>query len=228
MRKCKICRFFDIFISLSLLLLGSPLSVLIIVLLKFTGEGEVFFLQPRIGQNGKIIYIIKFATMLKNSENIGTGTVTLKDDVRILPVGKFLRRTKINETPQLLNILIGNMSFVGPRPQTDRCFSAFPQIYQEVILSVKPGLTGIGSIIFSDEEELLSLSSHADALYDNEIMPYKGRLESWFIERNGAVMYFTLIFLTAWKLIFKSNRQVYRLFPQMPKPNSKLSGKLLK
>ena len=154
--------------------------------------------------------------------------MTLKDDVRILPVGKFLRRTKINETPQLLNILIGNMSFVGPRPQTDRCFSAFPQIYQEVILSVKPGLTGIGSIIFSDEEELLSLSSHADALYDNEIMPYKGRLESWFTERNGAVMYFTLIFLTAWKLIFKSNRQVYRLFPQMPKPNSKLSGKLLK
>ena len=228
MRKCKICRFFDLIISFSLIVLGSPLFILIIILLRFTGEGEVFFLQSRVGKNGKIIKVIKFATMLKNSENIGTGTVTLKDDERILPVGKFLRRTKINETPQLLNILIGNMSFVGPRPQTDRCFSAFPEVDQETILLVKPGLTGLGSIIFSDEEELLSQSSHADALYDNEIMPYKGKLESWFVERNGVIMYFALLFLTAWKLTSKSNRQVFRIFPQMPKPNSNLSAKLLK
>ena len=227
MRKCKICRLFDIFLAIVLLVLCSPLFLLIIIILKSTGEGEIFFLQQRVGQNGKVIKIIKFATMLKNSENIGTGTVTLKDDLRILPVGKFLRRTKLNETPQLFNILIGNMSFVGPRPQTDRCFASFSEFDQKIIVSVRPGLTGIGSIIFSAEEDLLCLDSQAETVYDNEIMPFKAKLESWFIERHGVVMYFTLMFLTAWKLIFKSNRQVYRIFPEMPKPSSKLRNKLL-
>ena len=89
------------------------------IVLRLTGEGEVFFLQERVGKDGKPFKLYKFATMLKNSPNMGTGTVTLKHDPRVLPVGRFLRKTKINELPQLLNILIGDMSVVGPRPQAN-------------------------------------------------------------------------------------------------------------
>ena len=108
-------RFFDVFLSSIALIFLSPLLLPIIIILKLTGEGEVFFMQERIGRNGRLFKLIKFATMLKNSPNLGTGTVTMKHDPRILPVGKFLRKTKINELPQLLNILLGDMSVVGPR-----------------------------------------------------------------------------------------------------------------
>ena len=107
--------------------------------LKFTGEGEVFFYQKRVGLNFQTFYLIKFVTMLKNSPFIGSGTITLKDDPRILPFGRFLRKTKINELPQLINVLVGDMSVIGPRPQTDRCFQAFPYKYQKEITKVKPG-----------------------------------------------------------------------------------------
>ena len=228
MKKCNFCRILDSLLAIGLLVLFSPILLFIIILLRLTGEGEVFFLQSRVGRNGKIFKIIKFATMLKNSENIGTGTVTVKDDNRILPVGKVLRRTKLNEVPQLINILIGEMSFVGPRPQTSRCFEAFSQSEQKIIASVMPGLTGIGSIIFSAEEELLALTSEAEEIYDYEIMPYKALLESWFIQRRGTVMYFALVLMTIWKLIFKSNRHVFQVFPSLPKPTPKLRAKLLK
>ena len=111
--------------------------------------------------------------MIKNSENIGTGTITLKNDSRILPVGYFLRKTKINELPQLINVLKGDMSIVGPRPQTERCFSAFPQKSQDAILMVKPGLSGIGSIIFRDEEMIMDSHDNPDKFYDEVIMPYR-------------------------------------------------------
>src|SRR5690348_9614322 len=126
-------RFFDIiFASLALLVL-TPLMIPIMILLRLTGEGEVFFLQERVGRNGASFKLFKFATMLKNSPSMGTGTVTLKNDARILPMGHFLRRTKINELPQLINILLGHMSVVGPRPQTPRCFQAFPPETRSVI-----------------------------------------------------------------------------------------------
>ena len=100
-------RFFDILFSLMALLLFSPMLLLISIMLKFTGEGEVFFLQERIGRDGRKFNLYKFVTMLKDSPNIGTGTVTVKDDPRVLPLGKFLRKTKVNELPQLLNIFVG-------------------------------------------------------------------------------------------------------------------------
>ena len=102
-------RFFDVLISAITLLLLLPLFLLIVILLRFTGEGEIFFLQERIGKDGKKFELFKFATMLKNSPDIGTGTVTMKNDPRVLPLGRFLRKTKINELPQLLNILFGTM-----------------------------------------------------------------------------------------------------------------------
>ena len=118
-------RFFDIFFSGLALLFLSPLLVPIFIILKFSGEGEVFFLQERIGKGGDVFKLFKFATMLKDSPNIGTGTVTMKGDPRVLPVGKFLRKTKINELPQLLNIFFGDMSVIGPRPLTPKTFIPF-------------------------------------------------------------------------------------------------------
>jgi lipopolysaccharide/colanic/teichoic acid biosynthesis glycosyltransferase len=110
------------------------LLVPIALLLRLTGEGEIFFLQERVGKDGKPFNLFKFATMLKNSPNIGTGTVTMKNDPRVLPMGKFLRKTKINELPQLVEHLLGGHECCGPRPQTHRCFNAFPVELQRGIV----------------------------------------------------------------------------------------------
>ena len=118
-------RFFDIFLSALGLLVFSPLLIFVALILRFSGEGEILFLQERVGRNRKVFNIFKFATMLKDSPKIGTGTISIKNDPRVLPVGKILRRTKINELPQLLNILIGDMSIVGPRPLTSKSFDFY-------------------------------------------------------------------------------------------------------
>ena len=129
-------RFLDITFSLLALICLLPFLLPIALALKFTGEGEILFSQKRVGKNGKLFNLFKFATMLKNSPNLGSGTVTLKDDPRVLPFGGFLRKTKINELSQLINILRGDMSIVGPRPQTPRCFDVFPLEYQNTIKKV--------------------------------------------------------------------------------------------
>src|SRR5690606_11811700 len=148
-------RFLDILFSAVALLALSPLLVPGAIALRLSGEGQVFFLQERVGLGGKPFWLYKFATMLKDSPNIGTGTVTVMDDPRVLPLGRFLRKTKINELPQLLNILCGDMSIIGPRPQTRRCFDAFPASTRVAIVQVRPGLSGIGSVMFRDEEAML-------------------------------------------------------------------------
>ena len=131
-------RVLDILLSGLALVVLSPLLVPMVIALMLTGEGEIFFVQQRVGRGGEFFGLYKFATMLKDSPNIGTGTVTLKDDPRVLPLGKFLRKTKINELPQLLNIFVGDMSIIGPRPQTRRCFDAFPRSSQAIITKVEP------------------------------------------------------------------------------------------
>lgn len=216
-------RLFDIVFSAIALLVLSPLLVPVAILLRFTGEGEIFFLQSRVGRDGKPFALYKFATMLKNSPNIGTGTVTLKNDPRILPVGKFLRRTKINELPQLLNILKGDMSIIGPRPQTKRCFDAFPKATQEVIMRVRPGLSGIGSIVFRDEEEMMHGHQDPNYFYDQVIMPYKGQLEEWYVQNQSLFTYFMLIGLTVWVVLMPSSRAAWKVFGNLPKPNPELA-----
>jgi lipopolysaccharide/colanic/teichoic acid biosynthesis glycosyltransferase len=135
-------RFFDILFSGIALLVLSSLLVPIVITLRLTGEGEVFFLQERIGKGSDKFKLFKFATMLKNSPNIGTGTVTMRGDPRVLPVGTFLRKTKINELPQLLNIFFGDMSVIGPRPLTTQTFVAYSERTQGLITQVRPGLLG--------------------------------------------------------------------------------------
>ena len=214
-------RFFDVLLSSLALLVLAPLLIPLAVILRLTGEGEIFFRQQRVGRNGEPFSLLKLATMLKDSPNIGTGTVTLKNDPRVLPVGHFLRKTKINELPQLLNILKGDMSLVGPRPQERRCFNAFPEAVRETIVQVRPGLTGIGSIVFRDEAELMHGTDDAVHRYDNLIAPYKGAIEQWYVEHQGLRTYFLLIFLTAWVIVFPRSRLVWRLF-DLPEPPEEL------
>ncbi len=211
-------RFFDLLFSGVSLLLLSPLLLLTIIILRFTGEGEIFFLQERIGKNGKKFKLFKFATMLKNSPNIGTGTVTMKNDSRVLPLGKFLRKTKINELPQLLNILLGSMSVIGPRPLTDQAFGAYSDSTQRVITQVRPGLSGIGSIIFRGEEEIMHGATGSINFYANVISPYKGTLEEWFVSNKSLYIYFVAIFVTIWTVLIPSTKIVWRVFKQLPEP----------
>lgn len=217
-------RLFDILLSGVALLVLSPLLVPIAIALRFSGEGEIFYVQERVGRGGQFFGLYKFATMLKNSPNLGTGTVTVKHDPRILPMGRFLRKTKINELPQLLNILKGDMSIVGPRPQTQRCFDAFPPSAQQAIIAVRPGLSGIGSIVFRDEEELLHGHDDARAFYDGVIAPYKGALEEWYVTHQSLMTYFLLIAMTAWVVLFPKSSVVKKAFPSLPKPPAELSS----
>lgn len=210
-------RFFDILFSCIGLLILMPLFLLISIILKFTGEGEIFYKQPRVGLLNKKFKLFKFATMLKDSASMGTGTITIKNDPRVLPIGKFLRKTKINELPQLLNVLFGHMSIIGPRPQTERCFDAFNKDAQESIIKVRPGLSGIGSIIFRDEDQIMSYQNNAVDFYDSKIAPYKGDLEIWYVKNQNLLLYFTLIFATIWVVIFPNSQIIKRLFKDLPK-----------
>lgn len=189
-------RFFDIFFSGVAIILFSPVLLLVIVLLKLTGEGEIFFQQARVGKNKESFRLLKFATMLKDSESMGAGTVTLKNDPRVLPIGKFLRKTKLNELPQLFNIFKGDMSVIGPRPLHKKQFSFYSLADQALIASTMPGLSGLGSICFRDEEKILQSSSDPDTTYKKKITPKKAMLEKWYIENKGIALYFKLIFLT--------------------------------
>ena len=211
-------RFFDVVLSGLALIVLSPLLIPIVLFLKFSGEGEIFFLQERVGKNREMFKLFKFATMLKDSPSMGTGTVTMKNDPRVLPAGKFLRKTKINELPQLLNVFIGHMSLVGPRPQAPRCFDAFPVASQDFIVQIKPGLSGIGPIVFRGEEDILEGHSGTLDFYDNVIGPYKGDVEAWYVGKQGLIAYFSLILLTVWVVLFPKSDLVWQLFKDLPSP----------
>ena len=215
-------RFFDVFFSSIALVLLSPFLLTLMFILRVTGEGEILFPQSRVGLAGEPFKLFKFATMLKNSPNMDMGTVTLKRDPRILPMGGFLRKTKINELPQLINIFNGDMSVIGPRPQTQRCFDAFPKSSQNEIIKVQPGLSGIGSIIFRDEEEMLDANDDPDKFYDEIIMPFKGSLEEWYVSHQNLVSYFSLIGLTIWVMLGFSSGLVWTLFKDLPSPPEEL------
>ena len=211
-------RFLDIILSISAILLLTPILIPIVILLFLTGEHYVFYFQERIGYRNKKFNIIKFATMLKNSPNIGDGLHTKKNDPRILPMGSFLRKTKINELPQLINIVNGSMSIVGPRPLVDKTFEPYSQTVKNNIYNVKPGLTGIGSIVFRDEEELLSQTNlPLDEFYKNEISPYKGELELWYQKNVSLYTDILIIVITAITLFVPNNNLAHRLFKDLPK-----------
>jgi lipopolysaccharide/colanic/teichoic acid biosynthesis glycosyltransferase len=216
-------RFFDIVLSGLALAILSPVLVAVILVLRCTGEREVLFLQERVGKKGKTFKLYKFATMLKDSPNTDTGTVTLKNDPRVLPIGRFLRKTKINELPQLINVFMGDISLIGPRPQTQRCFDAFPLESQKEIVKVRPGLSGIGSIFFRNEEDMLEQTGSAEDFYDKIIMPYKGKLEEWYVSNQSMKLYFALIISTVFVLVFGKVPFRASLFAEIPSVPSELT-----
>lgn len=210
-------RIADFIFSFIAIVLLSPFWIPICIILLLTGEHEVFYFQERIGYKNKPFYIWKYTTMLKNSEKMGDGLHTIRNDFRVLPFGKFLRKTKINELPQLINILKGDMSFVGPRPLVDKTFTPYPKHVQENIYNIKPGLTGIGSIMFRDEERLLSETKLPKKdYYKNHISPYKGELELWYQKNQSSHIDFMLLFLTVLAIIVPENNLVFHVFKDIP------------
>ena len=211
-------RVFDFIVSFLALLVLIPIFLPVMIILKLTGEGEIFYLQKRVGINNTDISIYKFATMLKDSEKMGSGIYTAKNDPRILPFGNFLRKSKINELPQILNILKGDISLVGPRPLIRRTFELYEDNDQRIIYSMKPGLTGIGSIVFRNEDEILSNSGeNLEEFYKKKITPYKAMLEKWYKNKASFLCDLKIIFLTAWVIIFKDSKLPWIIFKDLPK-----------
>jgi lipopolysaccharide/colanic/teichoic acid biosynthesis glycosyltransferase len=210
-------RSIDLILSVIALVVFSPLFIIIIIILVLTGEHEVFYPQSRIGYLNVPFKIIKFATMVKNSPNIGTGSITLRNDPRVTKFGRFLRKTKLNELPQIINVIIGQMSIVGPRPQMMADFIKFPKHIQVSLYDVKPGITGIGSIIFRDEETWISnADGDKHEYYKQHIAPYKGELELWYQNHHSIYTDVKLIFLTAWVVLFSKSNLVFKVFRDLP------------
>ena len=214
-------RIIDFLLSFIALILLSPILIPVVIGLLITGEHFIFYFQKRIGFKNKTFNIWKFATMLKASPSLSGGLHTTRKDPRILPMGGFLRKTKINELPQIINILKGDMSIVGPRPLVDKTFEPYSDHVKANIYNVKPGLTGIGSIVFRDEERLLSETTlPAPEFYAKHISPYKGELELWYQKNLSFYTDFMLIFLTAWTIVAPESDLVYSVFNDLPvRPN---------
>lgn len=171
-------RIFDILASGVGLLLLSPIILLIALAVKLDSSGHIFFRQERVGQYGKLFRIHKFRTMVTNAESKGL-QITVGSDARITKVGFFLRKYKIDELAQLIDVFQGNMSLVGPRPEVPHYVAYYPEAARQLVLSVKPGITDWASIKYKDENEVLARSSDPQQAYVNEVLPIK---LSYYIE----------------------------------------------
>lgn len=209
-------RVFDLLFSTLAILLLFPLLVPVCIALKLTGEHDIFYRQTRVGRFGKEFGLLKFATMLRNSPNLSGGLYTGVNDPRMLPFGKILRKTKINELPQLFNIFVGQMSIVGFRPTVPEHFRSYPEYARKKLYDSQPGLTGIGSIVFRDEENILQSLVDKKSFHQNIISPYKAALECWYVEHKSIGNYFILIFLTAQVVLMPKNYLWKKLFKELP------------
>lgn len=219
-------RLFDIFVSgIILLILAIPLAI-VIAILKVTGEREAFYFQERVGFRGKRIKVTKLVTMVKDSPNIGTKDITLRNDPRVLPFGKFLRKTKINELPQFWDVFVGKLSLVGWRPLMLEGFAEYPEIVQKTIVNVRPGITGIGSLFFRDEEAIVGMAQDEGRdlreCYRRDIMPFKGALEMWYVEHQGLWTDLKIMLATALAVLRPNWRGFHAWFRDLPRPESKV------
>jgi lipopolysaccharide/colanic/teichoic acid biosynthesis glycosyltransferase len=222
-------RSIDFAVALIAILLLAPLFIPLMIALKFTAEGKIFYLQQRIGKDNKPFHIYKFATMLENSMNMGLGATTVRNDPRITPVGKYLRMTKINELPQLLNVLKGDMSFVGARPLPEKSFAKYTDEVKKVIYQTRPGITGIGSLIFRDEELLATtvktLGVEPIDYYKQYIYPYKGAVELWYQKNSSFWTDTKILFLTFWQIVSPKSNLLFRALPNLPERPKELTIK---
>lgn len=206
-RKFKIAgkRIFDIIMSLiGLTILGIPL-IIIAIIIKITSKGPIFYRQVRVGKNNKDFRIFKFRTMIVDADKKGM-LITVGEDKRVTGIGKFLRKTKIDELPQLINVLIGEMSFVGPRPEVRKYVDLYNE-FQENVLKLKPGITDLASIEYRDESTLLGQSENPEKTYIEEIMPKKLKINLEYIEKISVFYDIKLIFLTLFRIIGKGENE---------------------
>lgn len=212
-------RFFDILFSGLAIIVLFPFMIPIMIGLKLTGEHDIFYAQERIGKNRKPFKVLKFATMLRNSPNMEGGLITKDNDPRILPMGKFLRKTKINELPQLLNIFVGQMSIIGYRPFAKKHYDLYSEDVKKEISKIPPGLSGIGSIVFRNEEEILHKVENPEYFHDKIITPYKGQLECWYVAHRSVANYFKCIFWTVLVVLNPKNagwNRAFKILPEIP------------
>ncbi|MEO8962603.1 MAG: sugar transferase [Ginsengibacter sp.] len=216
-------RFTDLLLATIALVLLSPVFVVAMIILMLTGEHEVFYSQKRIGYKNRPFRIWKFATMYKDSSGIGSKEITLRNDPRVTIVGRILRMTKINELPQIINVYKGEMSIVGPRPLMEVSFNLYPEKVKNVVYNSKPGITGIGSLVFRDEEKTLSEAEDPIKMYAS-IYPYKGELELWYLQNASLLVDSKIILLTAWGIFFAKNNLCLKVFKSLPLKEETITG----
>jgi lipopolysaccharide/colanic/teichoic acid biosynthesis glycosyltransferase len=192
-------RIFDFLVSLFGLIIFSPLFLIIAILIKLDSEGPVFYQGERIGKDGKPFRIFKFRTMVKDAEKMG-GPSTSADDPRLTKIGKFLRKYKLDELPQLINVLKGEMSLVGPRPEVKMYVDMLKPEEREIILSVKPGMTDLASLWDFHEEEVLKGSKDPEKTYLEKIRPKKVQLQIEYVKNRSFLLDLKIILKTILKL----------------------------
>lgn len=193
-------RLFDVTISLLGLILLSPLLLLIAALIKLTSPGPVLYRQERMGRGFRPFKICKFRTMVVNADRLG-GLLTAGRDPRITPIGQLLRHTKLDELPQLWNVLVGDMSLVGPRPEVPKYVHMFRDDYHE-LLQVRPGITDLASLKYRHESELLAQADDPEAAYVTQILPDKIRLGKEYLRRQSLLFDVSLIARTLLRLAY--------------------------
>lgn len=195
-----VIRFFDLLFATIALVCLSPILIIIALFILFESKGGSFYKQLRVGKNNKDFYLLKFRTMRVGADKKGLLTVGDRDS-RVTRSGFFLRKYKLDELPQLVNVFVGQMSVVGPRPEVRRYVDLYNE-NQKRILNVKPGITDYASLYYIDENEILAQSSDPENTYIQEIMPAKIELNYKYIDNQTIKEYFKIIFLTAKSILF--------------------------
>jgi lipopolysaccharide/colanic/teichoic acid biosynthesis glycosyltransferase len=193
-------RLFDLFFTIPGLLLLAPVMACLAIWIKLDSEGPVFFRQERVGRLGKSFKIYKFRTMCLNAEAQGR-QITVGNDPRITQSGFFLRKYKLDELPQLLNVLVGEMSLVGPRPEVPRYVALYPEDIRQIVLSVPPGITDFASIEYKDENDILGSAANPDKAYIEDILPTKLEYCLRYVQTRSLKLDFMLIVKTIRKII---------------------------
>lgn len=192
-------RIFDLICSTLGLIVLSPVLIVIAIKIKLGSDGPVFFKQIRVGENNREFEILKFRTMVVDAEKLGR-QITVGNDSRITKIGGFLRKYKLDELPQLINVFKGDMSLVGPRPEVPRYVKLYNE-EQRKVLEVKPGITDLASIRYRDENELLGKAENPDEFYINTIMPDKLALNLEYINKNNVFIDIYIIIKTIIKCL---------------------------
>lgn len=198
-RLNKVIRFFDFILSLVGLVVLAPIFIILAIWIKIDSKGPVFYKQVRVGQNGIDFGLFKFRSMVVDADKKGLISVGGRDP-RITRSGYFIRKYKLDELPQLINVLVGDMSLVGPRPEVRKYVDLYTDEQQKV-LSVKPGITDYASIEYMDENEILGKSSDPEKTYIEEIMPDKIKYNMKYIQNKNLFEYFKIILSTVLKIV---------------------------